>query len=81
MNRPLKPKEQTANKAARGLRRVQKTTCRNHEPKIQRYKDKRAELEQNLDYVHDIIRKGSQKAEQEVAETLKQVKELIRLYI
>jgi len=41
---------------------------------------KRRELEQNLDYVKEIIKNGSEKAESMASKTLKEVKEIMHLY-
>lgn len=43
-------------------------------------RQKRVELEQNIDYVHEIIKKGSEKAREEVSRTMKQLKEVMHLY-
>lgn len=41
---------------------------------------KRAELEQNLDYVHQIIREGSKRASDEAQVTIKTVRDLVKMY-
>jgi len=43
-------------------------------------REKRKELEQNPDYVHNIIRTGSEKARQAASKTLIKVKELMKMY-
>jgi tryptophanyl-tRNA synthetase len=41
---------------------------------------KRTELEQNMDYVHQVIRDGSQRASQEAQITIEQVRKLVKMY-
>lgn len=41
---------------------------------------KRTELEQNLDYVHQIIREGSKRATDEAQVTIKAVRDLVKMY-
>jgi len=43
-------------------------------------REKRRELEQNIDYVHNVIRDGSDKARQTANQTLKRVKEIMKMY-
>ncbi len=43
-------------------------------------REKRKNLEENPDFIHEIIRTGSQKARQAASETLKEVKEIMKLY-
>ena len=43
-------------------------------------REKRAELSNNLDYVHKIIKEGSNKASEDAQKILDEVKTIIKMY-
>lgn len=43
-------------------------------------RDKRTELENNVDYIHEVIRSGSEKAREQASKNLKVIKEAMNLY-
>jgi tryptophanyl-tRNA synthetase len=48
--------------------------------KFRHLREKRAELEQKPDYIHNLLRDGSEKARIKAKETLKNVKNIMNLY-
>ena len=47
---------------------------------FRKVREKRKELETNPDYIHEVIKTGSEKARHSVCETLKVVKEIMHMY-